>query len=151
MNDLPKIRSEKEIIEAHMNICTDLFNNINERNFHDFHEVEVDLMEKGYKDKVEEMIRALDKSKNAGMDKLRLILLCVLVAKVKRPELEIWMNILTQNHPEVSADFIFNIWDERNEESKDDQSKGFLRGFASSLVSGVANIIASADKNAVIS
>ena len=48
IDQLPKIKSEKELIESHTNICTALFDKIKSRKIDEYTTVESDLMTQGY-------------------------------------------------------------------------------------------------------
>ena len=77
LDSLPKMKQEREKIEAHSSICTNLFDIVKQRDIDTFDGIEEELITKSHissksKKEFEELMFNLTSSPKAGMDRLRL-------------------------------------------------------------------------------
>lgn len=78
LDSLPKIKQEREKIEAHSNICTSIFDLVKQRDIDTFEGIEDELITKKHisgktKKEMDELMYTLCNSKKAGLDRLRLL------------------------------------------------------------------------------
>jgi hypothetical protein len=82
LDSLPKMKQDREKIEAHSSICTYLFDLVKQRDIDSFDSLEEDLITKSHissktKKELEQLLFTLNSSPKAGLDRLRL--LCIYI------------------------------------------------------------------------
>lgn len=149
LDSLPKIKQEREKIEAHSSICTNLFDSVKQRDIDSFHELEEELITKAHlssktKKELEEILFNLNSSPKAGLDRLRLFCIYIMSSNPNKSEVRSKIQKLKELFPDTNFDLAFKIWkklnpneDVGNEETEtagfDDNNKSIFRGIASSV------------------
>ena len=115
IDQLPKIKSEKELIESHTNICTALFDKIKSRGIDEYTTVESDLMTQGYVTGAEKATfeKLLSDTENASVesavDKARLLVMYALTCNPEHRDLKRRITDLNESCPSYNFDFIMNM------------------------------------------
>ena len=150
LDNLPKIKQEREKIEAHSSIWTNLFDIVKQRDVDSFDGLENELITKGHasskiQKEIDELLFNLNTSPKAGMDRLRLLWIYIMSINPKKSEIRAKIQKLKELFPETNFEIAFKIWlklnpsedtkEAENEVQEQEESQSLFRGIASSVKS----------------
>ena len=160
LDSLPKIKQEREKIEAHSNICTSIFDLVKQRDIDTFEGIEDELITKKHisgktKKEMDELMYTLCNSKKAGLDRLRLLWIYILATNPKKSEVRDSIQKLSELFPETNYDLALKIWGKLNpskdgEDDQDENQSSFSRLWPSMLKVNVNSLIGNQASDSVI-
>lgn len=148
LDSLPQIKQEREKIEAHSSICTNLFDLVKQRDIDTFDGLETEIIKKKHlssktQKEMEDLLLNLNTSPKAGLDRLRLLCIYIMNMNPKKSEVRAKIQKLKELFPDTNFDVAYKIWLKANpsEESKatedaqddDDSNQSLFFGIASSV------------------
>jgi hypothetical protein len=160
LDSLPKIKQEREKIEAHSNICSKIFDLVNQRDIYNFDSLEDELITKKHlsgktRKEMEELLFKIDNSQKAGIDRLRLLCIYIMSTNPKKSEVRTFIQKLSELFPDTNYDLAHKIWQKLNptdtgEDEKEDDQSSFSNLWPSMLNINVKSLIGSQSSDSVI-
>lgn len=149
LDSLPKMKQEREKIEAHSSICTLLFDAVKLRDIDSFDALEDELITKSHisskaKKEINEMLFNLNTSPKSGLDRLRLLWIYIISLNPNKGEILSKIQKLKELCPETNFDLALKLWKNQNpeqeigidkigEQENEESSQSIFSGFGMSL------------------
>lgn len=172
IDSLPKMKQEKEKIEAHSSICTNIFDAFKQRELDTYEALEDEMITKSHmsskaKKELEEVLFKLNTSPKSGMDRLRILLIYIITTNPEKAEVRSKIQKLKELCPEVNFDIALKIWKKQNpdqdigiediDSQPQEEGKSIFSGFGGilknkgkSLIGNVRNLVENPDSDSMV-
>ncbi|CAI2361686.1 unnamed protein product [Moneuplotes crassus] len=119
IDSLPKMKQEKNKIEAHSSICTILFDAVKQRDIDSYDALEDEMITKSHmsskaKKELEEMLFNINTSIKSGLDRLRILCIYIITRNPEKSEVKTKIQKLRDLCPETNFDMALKIWKKQN-------------------------------------
>ncbi|CAI2361692.1 unnamed protein product [Moneuplotes crassus] len=119
IDSLPKMKQEKEKIEAHSSICTILYDAVKQRDIDSYDSLEDEIITKSHlsskaRKEMEEILFNINTCLKSGLDRLRLLCIYIIATNPEKGQVQSKIQKLRELCPETNFDMALKIWQKQN-------------------------------------